>query len=43
MSVSILNYGGIITSLKVKNKEDQFENIVLGYDSLGIMLVMTLT
>ena len=34
MSVSILNYGGIITSLKVKNKEDQFENIVLGYDSL---------
>ena len=34
MSVSILNYGGIITSLKVKNKEGQFENIVLGYDSL---------
>lgn len=34
MSVSILNYGGIITSVKVKNKEGKFENIVLGYDSL---------
>lgn len=34
MSVSILNYGGIITSLKVKNKEGKFENIVLSYDSL---------
>ena len=34
MSVSILNYGGIITSVKVKNKEGNFENIVLGYDSL---------
>ena len=34
MSVSILNYGGIITSVKVKNKEGKFENIALGYDSL---------
>ena len=34
MSISILNYGGIITSLKVKNKGGKFENIVLGYDSL---------
>ena len=34
MSVSILNFGGIITSVKVKNKEGKFENIVLGYDSL---------
>ena len=35
MSVSILNYGGIITSVKVKNRDGKFENIVLGYDSLG--------
>lgn len=35
MEVSIMTYGGIITSLKVPNKEGVSEDIVLGYDSLS--------
>jgi len=33
MEVGIITYGGIITSLKVPNKEGLMENVVLGYDS----------
>ncbi len=35
VEVSIINYGGIITSIKAPNKKGVFENIVLGYDSLA--------
>ena len=34
IEVKIINYGGIITSIKTPNKEGVFEKIVLGYDSL---------
>lgn len=34
MQVDIITYGGIITSLKVPNKEGVSEDIVLGYNSL---------
>jgi aldose 1-epimerase len=34
MEVTIITYGGIITSLKVPNKENISEDVVLGYDSL---------
>ena len=34
-SVSIINYGGTITSLKVKDKNNQLGDVVTGYDSLG--------
>ena len=34
MSVSIITYGGIITSLTAKNKKNKYEDIVLGYNSL---------
>jgi len=34
MEVSIITYGGTITSLKVPNKNGLYENVVLGYDSL---------
>lgn len=36
VTVDIITYGGIITSLKVPNKQGDFENIVLGYDSLDL-------
>ena len=32
--VKILNYGGIITSIKTLNKKGHIENIALGYNSL---------
>src|SRR5699024_11924042 len=32
MSVSILNYGGIITKIMVPDKTGKVENIVLGYE-----------
>ena len=32
--VKITNYGGIITSLKVKDKSDQLTDVVLGFDKL---------
>lgn len=35
MEVTIITYGGIITSLKVPNKNNVFEDVVLGYDSLA--------
>ena len=35
VEVSIINYGGIITSIKAPNKKGVYENIVLGYDSLA--------
>ena len=34
MQVDIINYGGIITSLKVPDKNGETENIVLGYNKL---------
>ena len=34
MQVSITNYGGIITSLMVPDKEGNIEDVVLGFDSL---------
>ena len=34
IEVSIITYGGIITSIKTPNKKGVIENIVLGYDSL---------
>ncbi|MBO2544116.1 galactose mutarotase [Salegentibacter sp. BDJ18] len=34
MEVKIITYGGRITSLKAPNKDDEFENVVLGFDSL---------
>ncbi len=38
VEVSIINYGGIITSLKTPDKQGQFADIVLGYDSLSSYL-----
>lgn len=35
MEVKISNYGGIIASLKVADKNGQFEDVVLGFDSLS--------
>lgn len=35
MEVSVMTYGGIITSLKVPNKQGLSEDVVLGYDSLS--------
>lgn len=34
MEVGIITYGGRITSLKVPDKEDKYENVVIGFDSL---------
>lgn len=34
MEVSVISYGGIITSIKAPNKNGLYENVVLGYDSL---------
>ncbi len=36
--ISVLNYGGIITSIKTADKQGQFADIVLGYDSLSSYL-----
>lgn len=35
MELTIITYGGIITTLKVPNKENVVEDIVLGYNSLA--------
>jgi len=35
MEVEVITYGGIITSLKVPNKDNVYEDVVLGYDSLA--------
>lgn len=34
MSVSIINYGAIVTSIKAPDKNGVFEDVVLGYDKL---------
>ncbi len=34
MEVKIINYGGIITSVKTPDKEGNMENVVLGFDNL---------
>lgn len=34
IELEVINYGGIIKSLKTKDKDGKFENIVLGYDNL---------
>ena len=35
VTITITNYGGIITSLEVPDREGQMEDIVLGFDSLA--------
>lgn len=35
MEVEIITYGGRITSLKTPDKEGNFDNVVLGFDSIG--------
>lgn len=35
VEVKITNYGGIVTSIRVPDNQGTFENVVLGYDSLG--------
>ena len=35
MEVDIITYGGIVTSIKVPDKKGTYENVVLGFDSLG--------
>ena len=34
LTVELINYGGIITNLIVPDKDNNFEDVVLGYDSL---------
>jgi aldose 1-epimerase len=34
MTATIMNYGGIVTSLKVPDKNGKFDDVVLGYDNL---------
>lgn len=38
MEVKVINYGGIITSLKVRDKNGNLGDVVLGYDSLSSYL-----
>lgn len=33
MTVQIMNYGGIVTSLKVPDRDGKFEDVVLGFDT----------
>jgi aldose 1-epimerase len=35
VEMQVINYGGIITALKVADKNGKFEDVVLGYDSLS--------
>ena len=35
VEVSVINYGGIITSIMVPDKDSLFEDVVLGFDSLS--------
>lgn len=37
-TVSVINYGGIITSIKARDKNGELADIVLGYDSLSSYL-----
>jgi len=41
MQVKITNYGGIITSLKIPDKNGKLDDVVLGYDKLGGYLEVT--
>lgn len=41
MEVRVTNYGGIVTSLKVPDREGKFDDVVLGYDSLAGYLKST--
>jgi aldose 1-epimerase len=41
VSVSICNYGGLVTSLKVPDKNGKFGDVVLGYNSLAGYLTST--
>ena len=34
MEISVINYGGIITSLKAKDRNGKYQDIVLGFNSL---------
>ena len=34
MEATIMTYGGIVTSLKVPDKNGKFDDVVLGYDNL---------
>lgn len=34
MEVSVISYGGIITSLKAKGRDGKYEDVVLGFDNL---------
>ncbi len=38
VEMSVINYGGIITSLKTIDKQGQFADVVLGFDSLSSYL-----
>jgi aldose 1-epimerase len=35
MEVKIITYGGIITSIKVPDRENEYANVALGFDNLG--------
>ena len=35
LEMSVITYGGIITSLKVPDKDGEYEDVVLGFDSLS--------
>ncbi|HEY0654161.1 MAG TPA: aldose epimerase family protein [Chryseosolibacter sp.] len=35
MTMKVMNYGGVITSLTAPDKDGKFEDVVLGYDSLN--------
>jgi aldose 1-epimerase len=35
MSVQITNYGGIVTSIRVPDREGRFDDVALGYDNLA--------
>lgn len=35
LEMAVISYGGIITSLKVPNKEGEYEDVVLGFDSIS--------
>ncbi len=41
VELKITNYGGIVTSLKVPDKQGEFDDVVLGYDSLSSYLEET--
>ncbi|MCB0822646.1 MAG: galactose mutarotase [Bacteroidales bacterium] len=41
MQLQVTNYGGIVTSIKVPDKNGKFDDIVLGYDSLKGYLIET--